>query len=290
MRLRLVLGLALVLLPSAPASARVAPADVKRADRVAMLIDWAKKEGRPSKLAGEIAHEFGFEQGRDDFPVVRKGFQDDITRTIYVVNLLQVGNEEAYVLFRTTTETSTIWKVVSSGAIEDVYLVTRTQRGHSQDFFPARLEETLDFLEGQHERRSTWKQDPTAAIGYFDRRISANPTDADAWEGRCWVRTMIGQFKDALADCAQSWRLKPNVAQAARSLAYLKWGELDKALEDFEAILRRDAKDQIALYGRGLIRLKRGDVTGGNADIAAAKAHQSNIADEFASWGVGPSL
>jgi hypothetical protein len=41
-----------------------------------------------------------------------------------------------------------------------------------------------------------------------------------------------------------------------------------------------------ALYGRGVAKLKLGDADGGNADIAAAKAIQSDIAEEFARYGV----
>ena len=41
-----------------------------------------------------------------------------------------------------------------------------------------------------------------------------------------------------------------------------------------------------SLYGRGIAKLKKGDATGGNADIAAAKAIRPEIADEFARYGV----
>jgi hypothetical protein len=47
-----------------------------------------------------------------------------------------------------------------------------------------------------------------------------------------------------------------------------------------------EAKLASSLYGRGLAKVKKGDGNGGNADIAAAKAIRSNIADEFASYGI----
>jgi hypothetical protein len=37
---------------------------------------------------------------------------------------------------------------------------------------------------------------------------------------------------------------------------------------------------------RGLAKLKKGDTTGGDADIAAAKTIEVNIVEEFARYGV----
>src|SRR5207247_4893757 len=43
-----------------------------------------------------------------------------------------------------------------------------------------------------------------------------------------------------------------------------------------------------SLYGRGVVKLRQGDVEGGNADIATATAIQADIADKFARYGVAP--
>jgi hypothetical protein len=40
------------------------------------------------------------------------------------------------------------------------------------------------------------------------------------------------------------------------------------------------------LYGRGLAKARKGDRNGGTADIATAKAIKSDIADEFARYGL----
>jgi len=39
---------------------------------------------------------------------------------------------------------------------------------------------------------------------------------------------------------------------------------------------------------RGLAKLKTNDASGGNADIAAAKALDPTIADTYTAYGVGP--
>ena len=41
-----------------------------------------------------------------------------------------------------------------------------------------------------------------------------------------------------------------------------------------------------ALYGRGTAKLKKGDNSGGNSDIASAKAIEPDIADNFVVYGV----
>ena len=41
-----------------------------------------------------------------------------------------------------------------------------------------------------------------------------------------------------------------------------------------------------ALYGRGIIRNKRGDLAGGGSDIASAIHHRPNIVAEMAGAGV----
>jgi tetratricopeptide (TPR) repeat protein len=83
-------------------------------------------------------------------------------------------------------------------------------------------------------------------------------------------------------------RLEPDDAAAldSRGLAYLKKGQWEAAIADYNSALLRNPKLASALYGRGLAKLKTGDPKGGDADIAAAKEIAANIAGAFASYGV----
>ena len=54
----------------------------------------------------------------------------------------------------------------------------------------------------------------------------------------------------------------------SRGLAYLKKGQWDAAIADYNAALRLNPKLASSLYGRGLAKLKNGDTNGGNADMA----------------------
>jgi hypothetical protein len=61
-----------------------------------------------------------------------------------------------------------------------------------------------------------------------------------------------------------------------------------------ERVFRRAAANALtiepklaaSLYGRGFAKLKKGDTVQGNADIAAAKTIQSNIAENLAPYGI----
>jgi tetratricopeptide (TPR) repeat protein len=95
-------------------------------------------------------------------------------------------------------------------------------------------------------------------------------------------------MQQALADCNESLRLVPNDPNAldSRGFAYLKSGQLDAAIADYDSVLKLRPKTASSLYGRGVAKLNKGDGSGGNSDIAAAKAIQANIDDEFARAGV----
>ena len=63
-------------------------------------------------------------------------------------------------------------------------------------------------------------------------------------------------------------------------------GQLDAAIDDYDSALRSDPKLASALYGRGLAKLKKGDKTGSDIDISAAKTIQARIGDYFTGYGL----
>ena len=72
----------------------------------------------------------------------------------------------------------------------------------------------------------------------------------------------------------------------SRGLAYMKMGQFDSAIDDYNSALRFEPKLASALYGRGLAKLKKGDKVGSDTDIAAAKKIQAKIGDDFTRYGV----
>src|SRR5215468_3409278 len=125
------------------------------------------------------------------------------------------------------------------------------------------------------------------AIDDYNQAIKLKPDFAAAFDNRCWARTVVGILKPALADCNEALRLRPNNAATleSRGFIFLKMSHFDAAVSDFDAVLRNNPKLAFALYGRGLARLKNDDASG-EADSAAAKALQADIAEEFARYGM----
>jgi hypothetical protein len=126
------------------------------------------------------------------------------------------------------------------------------------------------------------------AIKDFDDSLRVNPKDVEAYNNRCWARTVIGDLQAALKDCNEALRLRPNFVDAldSRGLVNLKSGQTKNAIADFDAALRINPRLTSSLYGRGLAKQRNGSMSEGDLDISNAKAMDPNIVKEFASYGV----
>ena len=69
-------------------------------------------------------------------------------------------------------------------------------------------------------------------------------------------------------------------------MAYLKLGQPDQALNDYDEALKLTPNSPAALYGRGVAKLMKGDVAASNADFEVAKEIKPSIAEEFTKVGV----
>jgi tetratricopeptide (TPR) repeat protein len=133
------------------------------------------------------------------------------------------------------------------------------------------------------------KGDYAKASADYGEVTKLQPNNADAWSARCWVRAAGGrEVQQALADCNQALKIKADAPDVrdTRGFVNLKLGKVDDAIKDYDAALKLDPKLAGALYGRGLARIKKGDRNGGNADISASRAIKSDIAEEFARYGL----
>ncbi|MFY0014742.1 tetratricopeptide repeat protein, partial [Acinetobacter baumannii] len=55
------------------------------------------------------------------------------------------------------------------------------------------------------------------AIKDFNNSLRLNPKDVEAYNNRCWARTVIGDLQAALKDCNEALRLRPNFVDALDS-------------------------------------------------------------------------
>jgi tetratricopeptide (TPR) repeat protein len=108
------------------------------------------------------------------------------------------------------------------------------------------------------------------------RGVNSPSDDEKRMQERLWTCTKAAWW-------AQSQGHLPDEAVAVRGWTYFKLGQLDAAVADYDSALKYNPKRTIALYGRGLARRAKGDRTGGDADIAAARAIQPDIAEAILS-------
>ena len=135
------------------------------------------------------------------------------------------------------------------------------------------------------------KGDHERAVADYTTGIELDAGKSRLWGQRCWSRMVVGkQLQEALEDCNKASSLSPTIPQILgyRGFVYLKLGQFDKALADYDAAFALTKIPDHAdwLYGRGVTKLKKGDAAGGNADIAKAKTIKADIAEEYATYGV----
>jgi tetratricopeptide (TPR) repeat protein len=121
------------------------------------------------------------------------------------------------------------------------------------------------------------------ALQDYEQAIRLNPDSANAYNN-LGVIYIKGDYDRAIAAYDEAIWLKNSDFPAAfynRALAYTDKSEYDRALADFDVVMRFNAKNALALYARGLTLLKKGDGEAGKADIAAAKEINPNIAEQF---------
>ena len=73
-----------------------------------------------------------------------------------------------------------------------------------------------------------------------------------------------------------------------RGLVYLREGQLDNALADFQSALKLRNHFPLARDALGLAELRKGLTAQGHADLTAARAQAPGVAKRLASMGFTP--
>jgi len=124
----------------------------------------------------------------------------------------------------------------------------------------------------------------------YDQALVLNPQSAMALSNRCFAKAVVDRLEEALVDCNESLRLRPGDPStlASRGFAFLKLGSSKLAIADYDAQIRASPGNPYALFGRGIGKRMTGDLSGGNADMAAAKTIDADIEVAMAKLGVRP--
>jgi tetratricopeptide (TPR) repeat protein len=128
------------------------------------------------------------------------------------------------------------------------------------------------------------------ALKDMDALIAAAPNNASALNSRCWFRAISGgDANQALADCDTSLKIESSAATFdSRGLVYLRLGRFDEALADYDVACKGRPNQAGSIFGRGLSKLRKGQVAEGQADLTAARALDSKVDSEYADYGLKP--
>jgi tetratricopeptide (TPR) repeat protein len=180
-----------------------------------------------------------------------------------------------------------------------------------------------ELASAHYARGNAYRQKSLFALALedFNAAIAANPALSDAYGDRGITLIIVGRFADAIPDFTRVIETYPQLAYAyynrglcyellglddlaiedisrsieiepraefrfeRRGTIYFRKNLFDKALADYQEALVINPQYAPALYGRGIIRLKNGDLAG-DADVALATHHRPGIAAEMARAGV----
>lgn len=185
-------------------------------------------------------------------------------------------------------------------------------------------ESPADLASAHYSRGTAYRQKGrfTEAVDDFNAAINANPSLIDAYGERGITFTILGRFNDAISDFTRVLEAYPRLAYPyynrglcyeliglddlaiedittsieieprsefryeRRGTIYFRRKQMDRALADYEQALVINPQYAPALYARGIVKLKRGDLAGGGVDIAAARYIRETIDIEMSRAGV----
>ena len=112
-----------------------------------------------------------------------------------------------------------------------------------------------------------------------------------AFNGICWALAIAEvQLETALKSCDEA--LAKSAGHAAyndsRGFVLLRMARFEESIAEYDRALTIDPTLSASLYGRGIAKHRKGDKSGGDADIEVALKAYPELADEFEEYGVQP--
>lgn len=140
-------------------------------------------------------------------------------------------------------------------------------------------------------------RDFAGAAGCFTHALQENPENVNYYYYRAVCFQETGAKEEAIADYTSALLRQPSASPIRynRAELYLQTGDLGKAEEDFEEILKcAKPTDQhwpaLAYLGRGLIRLEEGEVEQAVMDLSLAEELAKKEGDRLLLARIGDEL
>jgi tetratricopeptide (TPR) repeat protein len=116
------------------------------------------------------------------------------------------------------------------------------------------------------------KGDKEGAIADYDQAIRLDPTSAENYSNRGFIRNELGYKMGAIADYDQAIRINPKSATAYNNRGNIRYelGDEQGVMADYDQAIQIDPKSAIAYNSRGFLRKRLGDKQGAMADLDQA--------------------
>jgi predicted aspartyl protease len=127
----------------------------------------------------------------------------------------------------------------------------------------------------------------TQALAGLDEVLALSPNNPGLLNDRCFERALTRtNLEGALADCELSLKLRPGDSATIDSKGFVLFqlGRYQDSVNAYNEALKLSPENPSSLFIRGLAKQKLG--TGGSADIAAAKAINTDIKSAFDGAGL----
>lgn len=127
------------------------------------------------------------------------------------------------------------------------------------------------------------------SLAGYDTAITLVPDNWIAWDGRCWLRAIIGtDLPGAMSDCERALALRPDAANIMNTQGFILFRQkrFDEAIISYDRSIALDPSVASSFYVRGLARQALGH--DGSEDIAKGVAMEPGIGGRYASYGLRP--
>jgi Flp pilus assembly protein TadD len=126
-------------------------------------------------------------------------------------------------------------------------------------------------------------EDYQYAIQMLTKHLTANPSNAAAYNNRAVAFWEIGQLDGALADFAQAVRLAPDDASPAKNRGMLlqRMGDLPAALAELDLAVRIAPDDPYVRRTRAHARAEARELAGAAEDFSRAIELQPDFAQQY---------
>ena len=126
------------------------------------------------------------------------------------------------------------------------------------------------------------------AIDDLDKAIPLLPVSA-LFTFRGTAYSLLKRYRRAIQDFDQAIKLEPQAVDFNnRGYCYFQLGQYQQSIQDNDRAIALKPDFAAAFYIRGHAKLKSGDKSGGNADVATAMKFEPKIAEQYAAYGVKP--